>query len=417
MGVRDNTDIKILMLGWEFPPHSTGGLGVACLGLAQALADKAVSITFVLPKKINVWHNSIRLLFANVPNVSFEGVDTLLSGYVTSSEYMRRLGLTERGMYGSTLFDEVRRYALLIRAIAKREAHDVIHAHDWLSMLAGVEAKRVSGKPLVVHVHATSFDQAGGDHANPTTYAIEKYGMENADMVIAVSGYTKNIIVNKYNIDPHKVRVVHNGVFAQSEGMQSDNILALKREGFKIVLYLGRVTIQKGVDYFLKAAQRTLQFEPQTVFIVAGTGDMEEQMMREASYLGISDKVLFLNKFIQGEERTCLLRSADLFVMPSVSEPFGLVPLEALIEGHTPVIISKQSGVSEVLRNALRVDFWDTDEMANKIVAVLRHEPLAHQLTEYGREEAKGITWHKAAEKCIDIYQELLTAFAGRRVS
>lgn len=405
------------MLGWEFPPHSTGGLGVACLGLAQALTAENVDISFVLPRRINVSHDSIRLLFADVPNISFTSVDTALQGYVTSREYadiVARSGGSHP--YGNTLLEEVRRYALMVRDIAKRETFDIIHAHDWLSMLAGVEAKKVSGKPLVIHVHATSFDQAGGDNVNPETYAIERHAMHEADRVVAVSGYTKNIIVNKYGIDPNKVRVVHNGVLRPNGAPTDAKILAFKEAGYKIVLYLGRVTIQKGVDYFLKAAKRTLEYEPETIFIVAGTGDMESQMMQEAGWLGISDKVLFLNKFVGGEERLSLLKSADVFVMPSVSEPFGLVPLEALIEGGTPVIISKQSGVSEVLKNALRVDFWDTDEMANQIIAVLQHQGLAHQLSEYGTEEANGITWQKAAQKCIEIYQEL-TGFWQSAVS
>ena len=398
---------KVLMLGWEFPPHSTGGLGVACLGLAQALTASNVDISFVLPRRINVSHDSIRLLFADVPNISFTTVDSSLQGYVTSSEYDRVMRASGGpGQYGNTLLEEVRRYALLVRDIAKRETFDIIHAHDWLSMLAGVEAKKVSGKPLIVHVHATSYDQAGGDNVNPHTYAIERYAMHEADRVVAVSGYTKNIIVQKYGVNPDKVRVVHNGVLHQSDHYEG-KVLALKEAGYKIVLYLGRVTIQKGVDYFLRAAQKALQYEPDTVFVVAGTGDMEAQMLREAGWLGISDKVLFLTKFVGGEERASLLKSADIFVMPSVSEPFGLVPLEALIEGGTPVIISKQSGVSEVLRHALRVDFWDTDEMANQIVAILQHPGLAHQLSEYGREEANSVTWQKAAEKCIEIYQEL----------
>ena len=395
------------MLGWEFPPHSTGGLGVACLGLAQALVSANVKISFVLPRKLNVSHDSIRLLFAGVPDISFTGVDTALHGYVTSSEYDRiKMASGGSHQYGNTLLEEVRRYALLVRDIAKRETFDIVHAHDWLSMLAGVEAKKVSGKPLVVHVHATSYDQAGGDNVNPHTYAIERYAMHEADRVVAVSQYTKDVIVKKYGVDPNKVRVVHNGVLKQSHPYEG-KILALKEAGYKVVLYLGRVTIQKGVDYFLRAAQKALQYEPNTVFIVAGTGDMEVQMLREAGYLGISDKVLFMTKFVGGEERASLIKSADLFVMPSVSEPFGLVPLEALIEGGVPVIISKQSGVSEVLRHALRVDFWDTDEMANQIVAVLQHNGLAHQLSEYGRQEANGVTWEKAAAKCVEIYQEL----------
>jgi len=406
------------MLGWEFPPHSTGGLGFACLGLAQALSyTEGAEISFVLPRKIDVSHPCIRFLFADLPIMGTErNGGTAGSVYMTSEEYELRLKSGEKIFFGSSLLEEVRLYALHIRKIARSEDFDVIHAHDWLSMLAGVEAKKISGKPLVVHVHATSFDQAGGDNANPSTYAIEKYGMEEADAVIAVSEYTKNIIVAKYGIDEHKVRVVHNGVLdlGALTNAATDKVLSLKEAGYKIVLFVGRITIQKGADYFLKAAEQVLRFEPNTIFIVAGTGDMEAQLIHQAASLGISDKVLFITKFVEGEERTCLLRSADVFIMPSVSEPFGLLPLEALLEGQTPVIISKQSGVQEVLKHALKVDFWDTDALTDKIVAVLRSEGLATQLKNYGMAEAGGVTWEKAAGKCMNIYEELINFFKSK---
>lgn len=406
------------MLGWEFPPHSTGGLGVACLGLAQALSyTKSADISFVLPRRVNVSHPLIRFLFADVPDTSSEEYSKkIVSAYMSREEYEQRLAAGEHILFGSSILEEVKLYARHIKKIAREETFDVIHAHDWLSMLAGVEAKKISGKPLIVHVHATSFDQAGGDNVNPATYAIERFGMEEADTVIAVSEYTKDIITAKYGIDPAKIRVVHNGVLdvGAQTNVESDYVLALKEAGYNIVLYLGRITIQKGVDYFLKAAEQVLRFEPNTVFIVAGTGDMEAQLMQQAGLYGISDRVLFINKFVEGEERLCLLRSADVFVMPSVSEPFGLLPLEALLEGNTPAIISKQSGVKEVLKNALKVDFWDTDELANKIVAVLRHAPLAEQLSEYGTAEARGVTWEKAAGKCHAIYQELISLFKSK---
>lgn len=404
---------KILMLGWEFPPYNSGGLGVACLGIAQALTDCGVDISFVLPKKVDITHDSIRLLFANVPNIRFTGVDTGLTPYVTSDEY-DRIRSKVGDIYGATLFEETIRYAGLVRDIALNEEFDAIHAHEWLSFLAGIEAKKATGKPLVVHVHATSFDQSGGGDVDPRVYRIEKLGMEEADIVIAISQFVKNTLVEKYNINPDKIRIVHNGTEQISDGEKGGGykheILALKDAGYNVVLFLGRITVQKGPDYFLKAAKRVLEYEPKTIFVLAGSGDMEGQMIRESVELGIADKVFFTG-FVRGDERSCLLRSADLFVMPSVSEPFGLVPLEALVEGDTPVLISKQSGVSEVLKHALKVDFWDTEEMANKIIAVLRHEPLAKQLTVYGKNEVKGITWDKAAHKIIEIYKELISFF------
>jgi len=408
---------KIFMLGWEFPPHNSGGLGVACLGLAQALTNQDIDLTFVLPKKIDVKHDNINILFANVPNISFEGLDTGLGGYITSSEYAYIRNKEENPLYGSTLLEEVRRYAALVGRLALKNDFDVIHAHDWLSFLAGVEAKRVTGKPLIVHVHATGFDQAGGDNVHPEVYGIEKLGMETADIVITVSDFTKQKVVEKYGIDPNKIRVVHNGVFeADTAKGGGGNLLKLKEAGNHIVLYLGRITIQKGVDYFVRAAQKVLEHEPNTYFVIAGTGDMENQLMRQAGDLGISDRVLFhVGKYVGGKERADLLAASDLFVMPSVSEPFGIVPLEALLEAGTPVLISKQSGVSEVLRHALKVDFWDIDEMANKIVAILRHKPLRNQLTKLGIEEAHGVTWHKAAEKCSQIYHEIINRIKSNK--
>ena len=403
------------MLGWEFPPHSTGGLGIACLGLAQALShSQNADISFVLPRKINVSHPLINFLFADIPDTkSEEYQNTIASSYMSREEYEKRLAAGEDVAFGSSIIEEVRLYARHIKKIARSEQFDVIHAHDWLSMLAGVEAKKVSGKPLVVHVHATSFDQAGGDNVNPATYAIEKYGMEEADTVIAVSEYTKNLIIAKYGIDPNKIRIVHNGVFCAHAGEgNGGNLLRLKESGNKIVLYFGRITLQKGIDYFISAAQKVLQHEPNTYFVVAGTGDMEGQIMRQAADLGISDRVLFhMGKYVDGDDRANIFAAADLYVMPSISEPFGIVPLEMLLEAGTPALISKQSGVSEVMKHALKVDFWDTDEMANKIVAVLRNDCLKEQLSEYGTKEAQGVTWDKAAGKCHAIYQDLINLF------
>jgi len=265
-----------------------------------------------------------------------------------------------------------------------------------------------------VHVHITSFDQSGGGDVDPRIFDIEKFGMENADTVVTVSEYTRQIVINKHGINPDKVQVVHNGFLNVHDGDDSNDdslgILKLKQGGNKIVLFLGRLTMHKGPDYFLRAAKRVLEYEPNTFFVVAGSGDMEWQIISQAAELGISDHVLFTG-FVRGNERDCLYRSADLYVLPSVSEPFGLTPLEALVQGDTPVIVSKQSGISEVLKHSLKVDFWDTEELTNNIVAVLRHEPLSKALTFNGKREALSITWRKAAEKCVTIYSNLINLF------
>jgi len=398
------------MFGWEFPPYNSGGLGVACSGLARALAKENVDILFVLPKHIDVSEPSIRFLFAGLEHLQFKGVNTGLQPYRTASEYSRFRALSENDLYGDNLFSEVLRYASLVPQLIDGETFDVIHAHDWLSFPAGIEAKRITGKPLIVHVHATGFDQGGGAHADRRVWRIEKEGMEEADMIIAVSEYTKRMIVLHYGISPEKIHVVYNGVDADLHtGTPSARVvspLKLKVPGYKIVLYVGRLTLQKGPDYFLRAAALVLKHNPKTFFIIAGSGDMERQMIRLAAELSISANVFFAG-FVRGGELERLYRSADLFVLPSVSEPFGITPLESLI-ADTPVLISKQSGVSEVVSHALKVDFWDIEEMANKIISVLRYPPLKHELSREGKNDALRLTWERAAAKCVMLYRTLL---------
>lgn len=398
--------MRVLMFGWEFPPHNSGGLGVACEGLARALVDKSVQLVFVLPKKVSLANERLRFLFAGIGTNKVHGIDTALTPYVTAKEYLLSKRYLEGNIYGADLFSEVMRYAKSVRDLIENETFDVIHAHDWLSFLAGVEAKRISGKPLVVHVHATGFDQAGGNMADERVYAIEKIGFDAADKIITVSQYTKDMLVSKYGVSGEKIFVVHNGIDSSAyTGTKESGEFPWKRTGQKMVLFVGRLTMHKGPDYFLKAARRVLDFCPDTMFVIAGSGDMEFQIIRQAAELGIAQNVFFAG-FARGENLRRLYESADLYVLPSVSEPFGITPLEALANG-TPVLISKQSGVSEVLSHALKVDFWDIDEMANKIIAVLRYPPLTRQLALYGNGEVRTITWKKAAEKCIALYNDM----------
>lgn len=405
---------KVLMFGWEFPPHNSGGLGVACEGLARALAENGVQLTFVLPRRMSLGKTPHRIVFADIPEIKTRNVDSILSPYITSGKYNALQSGIAGGLYGSGLFEEIKRYALAARAIAEKEDFDLIHAHDWLSFLAGAEARAASGKPLIIHVHITGWEQAGGGSVDPRVYAVEREGMQRADAIIAVSERTKHIIVEKYGIAPGKIHVLHNGItltahaerdFSKTQG----KILRLKERGNNIVLFLGRLTLHKGPDYFIRAARRVLDYEPNTYFVIAGSGDMEGQIMQEAAGLGIGDKVLFAG-FVREENRDELYRSADLYVLPSVAEPFGITPLESLGNG-TPVLISKQSGVSEVITHSLKVDFWDTDEMANKIISVLRHKPLKQQLASSGFQEALKATWEKAALKCREIYRKCIHAF------
>ncbi len=396
------------MFGWEFPPHNSGGLGTACYGLTKALSKRGVEVTFVLPKRLRgLDHDFLKIVFANVRNIKLREVRTLLHPYINSElydEYLRTA--PEDQVYGLNLFDEVRRYGLQARLIALEEPHDVIHAHDWLSFRAGIEAKRISGKPLIVHVHATEFDRTAG-HPNQYIYDEERRGMHAADCIISVSQHTKNVIVQHYGIPPDRVTVVHNGIdHAEQTKDLPPALRSVRAEGKRIVLFVGRITIQKGPDYFVKVAKRVLEFDPNVLFVVSGSGDMEHQMIRMAVDMGIGDKVVFAG-FVRGDELTRLYRAADLYVMPSVSEPFGITALEALANG-TPILVSKQSGVAEVLTHALKSDFWDIDDMADKILSVVRSKGLKETLGELGSVDVEHVTWENAAGKCSVVYDDIV---------
>jgi len=393
------------MFGWEFPPHNSGGLGVACFGLTKALSQKNINITFVLPKKLkNIEKSFLRIVDPGCVYDDSYIFNSPLSPYLTQNRYESELFYLPE-VYGDSLFSEVMRYASFGAEVAKKEKFDVIHAHDWLSFGAGIKAKIVSGKPLVAHVHATEYDRGGGNGINSLVYKLEKEGMEFADKVIAVSNFTKNIIVEHYGIPAEKIEVVHNGIDFSYEISVEENVHKLKEAGKKLVLFVGRLTLQKGPDYFLRAAKKVCDFCDDVCFVVSGSGDMQEWLIEEVARMGLSDRIFFTG-FLRGKELRSVYRDADLFVMPSVSEPFGITPLESLING-TPVLISHQSGVSEVIRHALKVDFWDTDEMANKVLATLHYDPLFSCLSKHGKDEVRGVTWEKAAEKCVKIYNQL----------
>ena len=396
--------LRVLMFGWEFPPHNSGGLGTACFGLTRALS-RTTDIIFVLPKKVPVNSAFAKMVFANYGSIEVLSVDTLLYPYLTTEKYNEEFRLLNDSIYGSSLMAEVKRYASRAAAIAKSENFDVIHAHDWLAYLAGIEAKKATGKPLVVHVHATEFDRTGGNSVNEEVSAIERAGLSAADAVIAVSQWTKNILVSKYGIPSEKVTVVHNGIDLGDVKRTRPRIQELKKAGNKIVLFVGRITLQKGPDYFVRTAKRVLLYRPNTLFIVSGSGDMEHQMIHQAADEGISDKIFFAG-FLRGDDLDSIYQAADLYIMPSISEPFGITPLEALANG-TPVLISKQSGVSEVLSHALKADFWDIDDMADKIISTLDHSSLHENLRDNGYKEIQKSSWPVAAEKCVNVYNGL----------
>lgn len=402
--------MRVLMLGWEFPPVYSGGLGTACYGLTKGLSHHNVNVTFVMPTgPANVKGEYVNLLVADKlskDKIKFKRVESLLVPYLTSQAYDEqfKISINEKGssgkLYGKNLFEEVYRYSERVKLIAAMEEFDVIHAHDWMTYQAGIKAKEISGKPLVMHIHATEFDRTGGNGLNQYVYDLERTGFHHADRIVAVSNYTKSMVVNHYGISPDKVTVVHNAVeFKERPTYHID-----KQD--KLVLFLGRITLQKGPDYFLDAAKKVLDIDPNVKFMFVGTGDMEAKMIEKAADLGISKNVLFAG-FMTGDDVSRAYHMADVYVMPSVSEPFGITPLEAMKSG-TPVIISKQSGVSEVVNHVLKVDFWDVDDIAGKILAVVHYRTLNNELKHHGSLEVKKFNWDIPAGKCAQVYGELI---------
>lgn len=401
--------MKVLMFGWEFPPFNSGGLGTACYGLTNGLNKMKAQVTFVLPKAFpNLKADFVKLISADIPDLEITGINSPLAGYITSSKYSE-LTRGKEGIYGKTLYEEVKRYAQKASQIAKENEFDIIHAHDWLCYPAGIEAKKASGKPLVVHVHATEFDRTGG-HPNQYVYDIERKGLEEADSIITVSNFTKEMVAKHYGIPHEKITVVHNAVeFSKKELKNEPLALSALKEKEKIVLFLGRITLQKGPDYFIYAAKKVLEIMPNVKFIIAGSGDMERFIIEKVAEMGIADKVLFTG-FLRGKDIDRAYQMADLYVMPSVSEPFGITPLEAM-KNNTPVIISKQSGVSEVINHCLKVDFWDINQIADRIIAALKYKELHNELKSSGSEEVKKFDWKIPAEKCMDVYKKILKDF------
>lgn len=415
--------MRILMFGWEFPPRMSGGLGTACYGMTAALAGLGHRITFVLPRDGDAGAAPFLDLVSTagiaVPDTDRDdGMETLLRRlmlrplpsllhpYLDAGHY-HTLYLSEQkrfpetaGLYGPDLITEAIRYGRAGGVLARTATFDVIHAHDWMTVPAALLARRISGRPLILHIHSLEYDRSG-ENGNEEIFAIEREGMEKADRIIAVSHRTKRMIAARYGIPPEKISVVYNAV----SKMEARQAYRTERQGGrKMVLFLGRITFQKGPDYFVEAAARVLHVLPDVTFVMAGAGDMMGRMIERVAELGIGDRFHFTG-FLQGEEIERIFSLSDLYVMPSVSEPFGISPLEAM-SYDVPVILSRQSGVSELLRHALKVDFWDVREMAAKIIAVLQHPVLADKLAEKAREELRKIRWETAAEKIAAIYRE-----------
>jgi glycosyltransferase involved in cell wall biosynthesis len=470
------------MLGWEFPPFISGGLGTACYGLTRALDRMGHRVTFVLPKAVDrnaASHvnlvspepeleeaivrakameksgakpadiASMHYRLPGLKNVDFFGLpasrtspypggatdklatvarEVAARGTATRDEIaaLRAAGvwvgddeslipvepddikiLRERSDYHGDVVGDAQRYARLVVSLCRSHNFDVVHCHDWMTYPAAMALAQVTGKPMVAHIHSTEFDRSG-EHVHQRVYDIERRGMHAAIRVVAVSNYTKSLCIQRYGLDPDKIEVVYNGIDQGGQPADDDNIESKD----KIVLFLGRITMQKGPEYFVASAKKVLEKMDNVKFIVAGSGDMARRMIELAAEMGIGHKVLFTG-FLRGKDVARVFRMADCYVMPSVSEPFGIAPLEAMSH-DVPVIISKQSGVSEVLTHALKVDFWDVNEMANKILAVLRHPPLSQTLREHGRFELRRLTWDGAAAQCVEIYHRSVESMKDR---
>ena len=435
------------MFGWEFPPHIAGGLGTACYGMTRGLARNDVEVIFVMPrasgdederfvKVINASDIEARYSSGStvegaddiMRKISFIHIDSNMVPYISPEEWdtyreeYERTGrkiweregdswtqrYTFSGKYGANLMEEVARYAVVAAEVARQleGQFDVIHAHDWLTYFAGIAAKRVSGKPLVVHMHATSFDRSSSDNIDTRVYEIERAGMAAADRVIAVSNLTRNIVIEKYNIPAERVVTVHNAV----RFVNSDVEAPERGVEDKIVTFLGRITFQKGPDYFVEAAAKVLKRVPNVRFVMAGSGDMMNHVIRRVARLGIADRFHFTG-FLKGDDVHKMFQLSDVYIMPSVSEPFGISPLEAM-RANVPVIISKQSGVAEVLDYAVKVDYWDVDAMADAIYGFVKYPALAKMFSKKGLEEVTGLKWNNAAAKVKAVYQDAINECA-----
>jgi glycosyltransferase involved in cell wall biosynthesis len=412
------------MFGWEFPPHILGGLGTASYGLTKGMSlQDDMEITFVIPKPHGDEDQSfLRIIGAcNVPvvwkDVNWEHVNHRIGHLMNPKEFyywrdhirydFRRIGTNDlgcvdfSGRYPDNLLEEISNYEAVASVIAHAGNFDIIHSHDWLTYPAGIFAKNISGKPLVVHVHATDFDRSRGQ-VNPDVYAIEKRGMDAADHIITVSNLTRQTVIEKYHQHPDKVTTVHNAVSPLED---ADSLTKTKRRD-KVVTFLGRITMQKGPEYFVEAAARVLEHTDGVRFVMAGSGDMMNKMVDLVAKRNIADKFHFTG-FLRGHQVHEMLAESDVYIMPSVSEPFGISPLEAMQVG-TPTIVSKQSGCAEILNNAIKTDYWDVDAMADAIYSIVKYPAMYKSLREKGKEEVDNITWEAAGKRVRTIYDRVL---------
>lgn len=413
------------MLGWELPPYFAGGVGIVCYELTKVFSTmKNIEVEYVMaygPESIwrspnfHITSAAAEQEMIAKKNISISKIPTLLHSYSTEESYNAiskilskkgKKGESEKSIkqiYGENLIEEVYLYAQRIALKYHEEDFDVIHAHDWTTVPAALLLKKLTGKSVIFHVHITELDKTGGMGGHQKIFEIEKQAFEQADMLVPVSNFVKNRLINDYGVNPNKIRVIHNGGISDMPAKLKNFDSKLNQH--PVVLFAGRITLQKGPEYFIQAAKKVLEYEPETRFIVAGTGDMLPQIIELSAQLGISKNILFHGRYTR-EEANMLFSMADCFVMPSVSEPFGIVPLEAISKG-TPTIISKQSGISEVLENTFKVDFWDIEEMAHKIISIIRYKPLKDHMGVLSHYEFRNFSWDKPAQKFQQLYEEV----------
>lgn len=412
------------MLGWEFPPFYAGGVGIVCHELAKSLSKYPdVKVTYVMPygpsdKEV---YGNFKVTCANLKKVSKDKLDIVkipaaFYAYDTLESYSKRylkwmkeseLFGSDKSMkeiYGKNLLEEVYLYAKRVATLFSNSDFDVIHAHDWTTIPAALLLKKLTGKPIILHVHITEFDKTGGMGGHEEILKIEKEGFDNADTIISISNWIKNRLINNYGTDSRKIKIVHNGGISDLVPTLIKNDADKNNE--KIVLFAGRITLQKGVEYFIRAAKKALEYDNDMKFIIAGSGDQLPKMIELAAELNIGKNILFYG-FYTRQEAEKLFSIADVFVMPSVSEPFGIVPLEAVAKG-TPTIISKQSGISEVLEHTFKVDFWDTDEIAHKMLALIRYPNLHENIRTNAHKDFDKFSWEEPTRKIVEIYSNIV---------
>ncbi len=399
------------MLGWELPPHNSGGLGTACLQLCKALSKRSnLDIEFVVPYTAD--HG---IDFMAVTAAQPQGVASVVRSGIAydSYKYVREDG-SEAWL---NIYDQQELYEHAVAQLVENREFDIVHAHDWLTFRAAMRVKEKRGCPVILHVHSVESDRAGGQgKGNPLVLEIEELSLQLADRVIAVSQHTKDCIVRDYGVPADKIEVVHNSIEpGDIEPLDTDNtyryLMAMRAQGYRVVVNVGRLTLQKGLPNLLRAAKEVVYRAPKTLFLIVGSGEQYYELITQAADLGIGANVLFTD-FQRGKRLRDAFAAGDLFVMPSVSEPFGLTPLEAVGFG-TPALVTKQSGVSEVMGNLLKVDFWDINEMANQIASVVMNDPLRDNLLENSQKEYRKLSWEKASDKIVDLYNMHLDGVAA----